>query len=385
MDITEQLKQHKHIIFAYDHYNTLGVLRSLGEVGIKAIVILHGDKSYLVKHSSFLNTFHRVKTVEDGYKLMIENYGNEKLKPFVYSCDDFVESYLDMHYEELIDKFFFFDGGQNGIVSKYMDKEEISKLALECGAKVPKTEKLKRGELPSTLRYPVITKSLMSIKGGWKDDVFICQNEEELKMAYTKIKSEDLLVEEFIDKKNELCLDGFCVNHGKDVCIPYQSTYIRVAPGKYGNYMTLEPFKNETVLRQVEAILEKSGFNGIFSVEYLIDKNDDLWFLEVNYRNSTWSYAFTVGGVNMPLQWAKGMLMSEIDRKSFEARKKPFTAMVEPIDFGFVVKRKISFSKWYKDMKACDCLFFYHKNDIKPAISGWAYVLSLNIKKLFKR
>ena len=385
MDITEQLKQHKHIIFAYDHYNTLGVLRSLGEVGIKAIVILHGDKSYLVKHSSFLNTFHRVKTVEDGYKLMIENYGNEKLKPFVYSCDDFVESYLDMHYEELIDKFFFFDGGQKGIVSKYMDKEEISKLALECGAKVPKTEKLKRGELPSTLRYPVITKSLMSIKGGWKDDVFICQNEEELKMAYTKIKSEDLLVEEFIDKKNELCLDGFCVNNGKDVCIPYQSTYIRVAPGKYGNYMTLEPFKNETVLRQVEAILEKSGFNGIFSVEYLIDKNDDLWFLEVNYRNSTWSYAFTVGGVNMPLQWAKGMLMSEIDRKSFEARKKPFTAMVEPIDFGFVVKRKISFSKWYKDMKACDCLFFYHKNDIKPAISGWAYVLSLNIKKLFKR
>ena len=385
MDITEQLKQHKHIIFAYDHYNTLGVLRSLGEVGIKAIVILHGDKSYLVKHSSFLNTFHRVKTVEDGYKLMIENYGNEKLKPFVYSCDDFVESYLDMHYEELIDKFFFFDGGQKGIVSKYMDKEEISKLALECGAKVPKTEKLKRGELPSTLRYPVITKSLMSIKGGWKDDVFICQNEEELKMAYTKIKSEDLLVEEFIDKKNELCLDGFCVNHGKDVCIPYQSTYIRVAPRKYGNYMTLEPFKNETVLRQVEAILEKSGFNGIFSVEYLIDKNDDLWFLEVNYRNSTWSYAFTVGGVNMPLQWAKGMLMSEIDRKSFEARKKPFTAMVEPIDFGFVVKRKISFSKWYKDMKACDCLFFYHKNDIKPAISGWAYVLSLNIKKLFKR
>ena len=385
MDITEQLKQHKHIIFAYDHYNTLGVLRSLGEVGIKAIVILHGDKSYLVKHSSFLNTFQRVKTVEYGYKLMIENYGNEKLKPFVYSCDDFVESYLDMHYEELIDKFFFFDGGQKGIVSKYMDKEEISKLALECGAKVPKTEKLKRGELPSTLRYPVITKSLMSIKGGWKDDVFICQNEEELKMAYTKIKSEDLLVEEFIDKKNELCLDGFCVNHGKDVCIPYQSTYIRVAPGKYGNYMTLEPFKNETVLRQVEAILEKSGFNGIFSVEYLIDKNDDLWFLEVNYRNSTWSYAFTVGGVNMPLQWAKGMLMSEIDRKSFEARKKPFTAMVEPIDFGFVVKRKISFSKWYKDMKACDCLFFYHKNDIKPAISGWAYVLSLNIKKLFKR
>lgn len=382
--IIEELKKHKHIILGFDHYNTLGVLRSLGEVGIEAIVIIHGTCK-IVKHSSYLSKYYNVSDPEKAYKILLKEYSNERLKPFVYSCDDFVESCLDMHYEEIKEIFYFFDGGQKGIVSKYMDKEEISKLAVECGAKVPKTEKLKRGQLPVTLSYPVITKSLMSIKGGWKDDVFICQNEDELKEAYTRIKSEDLLVEEFIDKKNELCLDGFCVNHGKDVCIPYQSTYIRVAPGKYGNYMTLEPFKNEAVLKQVEAILAKSRFNGIFSVEYLIDKNDELWFLEVNYRNSTWSYAFTVGGVNMPLQWAIGMLRGGIDRNLFTMREKPFTAMVEPRDFAFVLKREVSFYKWLKDLKECDCLFFYNKHDIKPAIVGWYIPFANKIKKIFKR
>lgn len=380
-NIDEQIRMHKHIIFAFDHYNTLGALRSLGEVGIQAIVILHGDKNYLVKHSKYINTFHRVQTVEEGYNLLLEKYGNEELPPLVYSCDDFVESYLDEHYDELKDRFFFFDGGQKGRISQYMDKEAISQLAVECGARVPKSEKLKRGTLPTTLRYPVITKSLMSIKGAWKDDVYICYNVDELNDAYQKIKSEDILVEEFIVKKNELCLDGFCVNHGDDVCIPYQSTYLRVAPGKYGNYMTLEPFVNEEVMNQVKRILKKTGFTGIFSVEYLIDQDDQLYFLEVNFRNSTWSYAFTVGNVNMLYEWAKGTLLGHIDRNGFTPRQTPFTAMVEPIDFGFVVKRKISFIKWWKDLKACDCLFFYNKHDKKPAISGWWYVLSLNIKK----
>lgn len=377
-----EIREHKHIIFAFDHYNTLGALRSLGEVGIKAIVILHGHNNYLVKHSKYLTTFFHVNTVEEGYKLLLDKYGHEKLKPFVYSCDDFVESYLDNHYDEIIDKFYFFDGGQRGIITKYMDKEEISKLAVECGAQIPKTEKLKRGEMPKNLGYPVITKSIMSIRGGWKDDVFICNNEMELREAYHKIKSEDLLVEEFIKKKNELCLDGFCVNHGENVCIPYQTTYLRVDPGKYGNYMIISQFNNVKVLNQIKAMLKRSGFNGIFSVEYLIDENDNLYFLEINFRNSTWSYAFTVGGVNMLYEWAKATLQGNVN-SNIHLRKTPFTAMVEPIDFGFVIKRKVSLLKWLKDLKKCDCLFYYNKHDIKPAISGWWCRISSYIKRKF--
>lgn len=376
--------KHKHILFAFDHYNTLGALRSLAEVGITPIVILYGEHTYLVKKSRYINILHEVKTVEEGYKILVESYGRENPKPFLYSCDDFVESYLDLHADELLEHFYFFNGARQGIVSKYMNKEAISELAVSCGASIPKIEKLKRGELPSLLKYPVITKSIMSIVGGWKSDVFICQNEDELEKAYKLIKSENLLVEEFIQKKNELCLDGFCFNNGDEVVIPYQSTYIRVAPGKYGNYMLLEPFKNEIVYNQVKMMLKAIGFNGVFSVEYLIGPKDELYFLEINFRNSTWSYAFTVGGVNLLVEWAKATIHGRFDGASLQLRTKPFTAMVEINDFAdFVMKGKLSFFKWLKDMNSCDCLFYYNKLDKRPALVAWKKALIDKIQRIF--
>ena len=386
-NIDIEVRKHKHIILGFDHYNTLGAVRSLGEVGIPVIAIIHthiNPNPHIVPNSKYASVVHFVDSLDDGYILLLKEYGNEQLKPFLYSCDDWVESLLDSHRDELTKKFFFFDGKDQGIVSKYMDKDEISKLAQECGCKIPKSETLHKGEFPKGLRYPIITKSIKSIVGGWKKDVRICYSKEELEKAYKTIESEELLVEEFIEKKNELCLDGFCINHGKDVCIPFQTTYLRVAPGKYGNYMELMAFDNKVVKEQVISILRKVGFNGIFSVEYLIDKDDSLYFLEVNFRNSTWSYAFTYGGVNMLYEWAKATLSGTLNSNTMRPRKTPFTAMVEPVDFkDFVLHGNVSVSQWLSDLKKTDCLFYYVKGDTKPIISHCKWVINKRIKKMF--
>jgi len=367
-DIDIEIRKHRFIVFGFEHYNTLGVIRSLGEVGIHPTVILHMTnmlEASLVPNSRYISDIDIVKDTDEGYRLLMNKYGSEQNKPFLYSCDDYVEMCLDQHYDELKDKFYFFDGGQSGIISKYMDKDTISNLAVECGFHIPKTEVLKRGVLPKSLTYPVITKAKVSAIGGWKSDVKICYSEKELLEAYKNMITEDLLVEEFIEKKNELCLDGFCINHGNDVCIPFQTTYLRLAPGKYGNYMELAPFKNKTVYEQVKQILRRSSFNGIFSVEFLIGQNNELYFLEVNFRNSTWSYAFTYGGVNMPYEWAKAMLKGSISAE--DARDTPFIAMAEIPDFkDFVLTNKISIFKWLRDVINSDCLFYWNKNDKKP-------------------
>lgn len=229
-----EIQKHKHIVLGFEHYNTLGVIRSLGEKGLFPVVILHKTgikvEPCLVPNSRYISKIHIVEGVEEGYRILFDKYSKDDYKPFLYSCDDYVEMFLDSHFEELKNKFFFFDGGCAGIITKYMDKDAISQLAVECGCKVPKTEIVRRGVLPKTLKYPVITKAKISAIGGWKNDVRICQSAEELEEAYKTIKSENLLIEEFIDKKNELCLDGFCINHGNDICIPFQTTYLRVAP-----------------------------------------------------------------------------------------------------------------------------------------------------------
>jgi len=50
--------------------------------------------------------------------------------------------------------------------------------------------------------------------------------------------------------------------------------------------------------------------------------------------------------------------------------EKLITALNEPGDFGqSVVRKKISFWRWIKDVHNADMLYFYHPNDPKPAWS----------------
>ena len=299
------LMAHKFIVFCEDHYNPLGVIRSLGEKKINPIVILVADNPCQIPHSRYAKTIHRVGTMEEGLELLLEKYGSEEEKPFVYTCSDDIASLLDLNYDRLIDKFYFFHGKQQGTITKYLDKKTITDLAVEKGCKALRYEVVEKGKLPQDLTYPVITKAVSSTLSNWKDEMHICRDEAELLKAYESMRGEKVLVQEYIHKKNEYCVDGFSYNGGENVEIPYFTNYLRFSDISYGCYMVLRPHVKETVYNQINDILREVGYTGIFETEFLIDENDELYFLEVNFRNSTWSYAYTYGGYNMPYLWAK--------------------------------------------------------------------------------
>lgn len=384
-NIDVELRKHKFVIFGSDHYNTLGAVRSLGEVGIRPDVILHphySDVPHLTNNSRYVGKVSIVNSVDEGYACLLSNYGDEPLKPFVYSCDDWIGSFLDIHSDEIMDKFYFFHGSKPGIVSSYMDKDAISKLGEECGFNIPKAERLKLGELPKHLRYPVITKSMMSIKGGWKKDVHICQSEEELLEAYKTIKSQDILVEEFIEKETEFCYDSFAINNGKDVVMPFRATYLRAKKGSYGNYILYTKTKESDIVEGVKKMISKVGFTGIFEAEFLLAKDGTVYFLEINFRNSTWSYPMTFGGVNMLYYWAKGTLSKQLDT-DFHYKFDKFKGLVEPMDFKeFVLTGQISLFKWIYQLLTADCLFYYNSKDKKPVWAHFKHLVKKAVKKI---
>lgn len=384
-NIDIELRKHKFVIFGSDHYNTLGAVRSLGEAGIIPDVILHphySDTPHLTNNSRYVGDVYIVNSVDEGYACLLSNYGDEPLKPFVYSCDDWVGSFLDIHSDEIMDKFYFFHGSKPGIVSSYMDKDAISKLGEECGFNIPKAERLKLGELPKHLRYPVITKSMMSIKGGWKKDVHICQSEEELLEAYKTIKSQDILVEEFIEKETEFCYDSFAINNGKDVVMPFRATYLRAKKGSYGNYILYTKTKESDIVEGVKKMISKVGFTGIFEAEFLLAKDGTVYFLEINFRNSTWSYPMTFGGVNMLYYWAKGTLSKQLDT-DFHYKFDKFKGLVEPMDFKeFVLTGQISVFKWIYQLLTADCLFYYNSKDQKPVWAHFKHLVKKAVKKI---
>ena len=380
----KDIKLHKHIIISGDNGNALGVVRSLAQGGVNPILIyLEQDHRLpLLIKCKYLTIVHRVRTDEEIMELLLDTYGNEESRPFLYTCDDSMESFIDEQYDNLKDKFYFFNAGEAGRINKLMNKHEICLVAEKCGCRTPKQEIVDTGVLPKTLRYPVITKTLMSIMGAWKGDVYICHNEDELKDAYTKIKSPKLLLNEYITKKNELAVQGLSIDGGREVYLPFCVSFFRFSAEGYGSYMYIRPLQDENLIAKIKNIIRECHYTGCFEIEFLIDQEDQLLFLEVNFRYSFWNYAVTFGGLNYPLTWAQSVLDNHITEPEQGTLKQYFTAMSEPGDFGqSVATKKISFWQWLKDLHKADMLYYYNPQDPKPAWSFWYHKITRAIKR----
>lgn len=376
-----EVKKHKHILLCGDNINSLSVARSLGQEGIKTIaIVLDYSKFSLLKASKFIDKIHLVYSEEESLDVLMQ-YADLNCKPFVYTTDDNHERLLDLHYDELKDAFYFFYAGESGRVTSFMNKEKLCCLAKECGFRIPKGVALNRGELPKNLTYPVFTKTINPYAKGWKKDVVICYNENELKKAYISFVSERLLVQEYIPKKNELEVHGFSIKGGEQIYFSFASLYYRLTDKNFGAYKYYNIFNDEKTRHKIELMIRKVGFSGNFEVEFIVTNDDQLVFLEINFRFPMSNYACTFGGANMPMLWAASTLSGKIV-KSSNLKSEQFSALNEFSDFAeSVLGRKISVWQFLKDLKRADMLFTYNRKDPKPFFVELKYKI---LKKFFR-
>lgn len=357
---------HKIIVFALEHYNPLGLIRSLGENGVFPIYISVKRRGPAACLSRYISVCHHVDSVEAGYELLLSEYGDEDKKPYVLFSDDKSIGYFDLHYDEIKDKFIVYNAGRAGRINEYMNKEFILQLAKKHGFNVLETYVVKVGEIPDGIVYPVITKDIDPNSGSWKSDVYICENEEELREAYTKITSPVIQLQRFVDKKNEYAIEGFTVDHGRQMFVGTTLTWKYLIKGYYSPYHDVFMMKDMEMRRKLEAMFEEIGFEGIFEVEFLIDKDDTYYFLEINFRASAWNYSSTVVGMPLSYLWVKSMEAGRIDpadEKEFE----DFTDMSEVIDYGKRVDSgMVSLAEWLKDFKEAKNTYYYNKDDMAP-------------------
>ena len=364
-----ELREHKHIVFCVDHYNPLNVIRSLGEMGLNPHVILVAEHPVMINHCRYVKKLHIVHSHEDGLKVLISEYSHEEKMPFLYLSNDNTVSCIDDHYDELKNYFITYNaGGEAGRLVWLQNKDNITNLAAQAGLDNPKKEVVDIGVLPTTLKYPIITKVLASTMGAWKGDVHICQNEEELKEAYKDIQSPKLILQEYVSKVGEFCMEGFSINDGQDIFIPYVADYIRYYGDSYGHYMWMKPFEDGEFKEKIKDLFKQTKFNGIFEIEFMKGPDSKYYFLEINFRASTWNYALTVGGGNLPYFWAKSTLAGRVLLEEMNLRTTPFTAIVEPEDFvnNVLGSRTVGLLTWLKQCFTADCHYYFNKNDWKP-------------------
>ena len=375
-----KVKKHEVIIFAMDHYNPLGLVRSFGEEGIHSIVVAQKSRTDISRYSKYTKEYIAVDTTQEGYDWLLSRYQETEFekRPFLLTCDDRTIEFLDNRYDEWKNRFIGFSGGHKGVITKYMDKYVILEAAKRHGLKILDTITVDKGEIPENIEYPIITKSISPVVGGWKSDVFICYSANELREAYEKIRAPKVIIQKYIEKKNEYCLDGFCAKNGEIMFTSIETTYNYLIKGYYSPYMTVKNFNKPELKKPLEDLMREIGFEGIYSIEFLIDQDDQMYFSEINFRNSTWSYASTCAGMNLPILWAEAMLSSEAPVNAIRDIPDGFMAMVEPIDYAKRVKTgQITEGEWLKDFKEAKCGYYYSADDPEPfyeCVKKWDYL-----------
>lgn len=369
--MNDSYNNHLCIVFALEHYNPLNMIRALGENGINPVYVSVKRRYEVATKSKYISSLHKVNSIEEGYDLLMKEYGDvaEKTgkKPYIVFSDDKSVGFFDLHYDEWKDKFITYNARRSGRINEFMDKYKIQQLAKKHGFNVLDSYVINKGDkLPDNLWYPVITKDISPNSGSWKGDVFICKDKKELKDAIEKITSPSIMIQHFVDKQNEMALEGYTINNGKDMHIITKMNWKYLIQGYYSPFHDVSMFTDVDMAAKLQAMFEEIGFNGVFEVEFLIDKDGTYYFMEINFRASAWNPTCKFAGMPLPFLWIKGMengYIDDTDRKSFE----PFTSMSEIIDYGKRVDGGLcSIGEWLKDFKEAKCLYIYDKDDIGP-------------------
>ena len=378
------MEKEKVILIGSNNKNTLGKARSFGEAGYMPIVIWVGPRYNLVRYCKYVKESYEVQTAEQGINLILKTFASPSKKTLLSAEGDAIVAALDAHYNQLNEFFYFYNGGAEGRLLYYLEKENLCKAAEACGFRVPKSEAVKVGELPRLVKYPIFTKAADSFDLGWKSSAHICYNEDDLISVYSHLKCDTILIQEYIPKKNEFMLQGISFHGGEEVYLPIQGSFYRLPNGEYGSYGYFEEYKSGPELfNQLKKLLSQIKYSGIFEVEFIIAEDGTLYFLEINFRDTMWNHAFTNMGVNLNAIWAKSEIKGKLCIGESKISKSPSRFMNENIDFDRYVKTgKISLQKWIKDFYSCDTHMLWCKDDQRPFRKYLILILLRRLEKI---
>ncbi|WP_042271169.1 hypothetical protein [[Clostridium] dakarense] len=366
----------KVIVIGGDHYNTLGVIRSLGEKGIKTYLIIMGENSYVSK-SKYVSKTWLSNNDNEIIKILLNEFNNDENKPIIITTSDSAVKLIDNNLNELKDKYIVSSANEiEGNISRLMNKKLMAEMALDSGLLVPKSWDiyLNRNEIESSIHkdiiFPCIVKPMDSTEGK-KLDAVICYDSLELADNLSKLSNRYTrrLVQEYINKESEFEVIGCVPKGGKNTVLPGIIVKDREYPIKCGSisYAKLLKEHKDFDINLIDKFLKKINYVGLFDIEFIY-YNEKFYFIEINFRNGADSYAYTKAGVNIPYTWCMESLDNDLSGEDKKISK-DINFMMEVRDIRHVFNGNLNFIKWIKDLLKTKAFLIFNIEDIKPAIA----------------
>lgn len=366
----EKLKSINVVIVGGVHHNTLGVIRSLGEERISREnihVLLIGESisnqniisssRYVVKKNVIILQSY------DEVVGSLQELAKDGVKRVVISCSDGASEVVISNKDKLSDGYFI--PSTRIDIGFLMQKDVQDSIASSCGLHVPKSIVITQDDNYEWNYYPCISKPLKSILGAGKNDICIASTEKELKSILGKLEASTVQIQEFIEKKQEIQLIGCSLNDGEIVIIPGYTNILRQPKNTNTGYLEYIPIENlEYDSKAVENFIKKIGYNGLFSIEFIRDKNAKDYFLEINMRNDGNAYCVTSAGINLPFIWCYYCVYRQVPNLPIRFNK--VIRFIPDFNDLKVALLQKCFFRWIFDFLGADAHSIYNRRDYKP-------------------
>lgn len=355
----------KVIVIGTDHHNTLGVIRSLGERGIRAeLILVARSRMTFVDYSKYLSRSIRIESEKNLVALLLETYKDEPEKPVVICCSDASSGAIDDNRDNLSPYFILPGANEQGRISALMSKDKMAELAVASGLNIPQSYYLKdKGEDLSRIQLPCIIKPIES-RWGEKSDITICKTIDDLKTFVSSHQVQNYQIQDYIEKDFEYQLIGCATK--TDVIIPGESTILRPCKGSNTSFLYYSPIEDGFCeLKKCTEFVRRTGYHGLFSLELLRDKKGNDYFMEINFRNDGNAICVTAAGMSLPYIWYLDCIGADY---SHESKKiiKPVYVMPDMAELKLLATKQISLREYISDFKKTNRFMEFDKKDMKP-------------------
>ncbi len=355
----------KIILWAVDDFNSLGVIRQLGNQGLDLLFLIKGNANIAAK-SKYCTHYIETETLQDGYNYLLTNFSNEKIKPIILLSGDDTMTFVDQHRSSLSPLFLLPGSKTEGIVTKYTDKNNMASLAEKLGFLSPKSFYIKKDSLIDDIIYPCIIKPSHERPGHYNEFKYkICKDQLQLRYTLSLVNPESqFIVQQYIPKEKDILIYGLRLQSGEVILAGafIKNRLSADASGSFGYITNKIPIYIDAEL--ITKFLCHIDYYGLFSFEYGV-VGDKAYFFEVNLRNDGTSHYFYQLGANLPLAYiydASGQDIYNIQTKVTQCG----WFIDELFDIENLLMGKLSYKQWKTDKEKATVYKYYDKDDMIP-------------------
>lgn len=309
-----------------DHTVALGVIRSLGQMGVPIILFCYRDGD-MAHYSRYVKEIVWVPHPEKHEYQFINIIMQQKERfggSFLVPCSDETLVAVSRHKERLREHFVVACPDQE-VVSRYIDKKNTYPLAESAGVPAPKTfvpASLEDVEsYAASIEFPYLVKPSQGhlFYKRFKRKMIPVKNRDEMIAVYQMAAKNHLevMLQEIIPGGDDAVVNYNAYTWQGQTMTEFTSRHIRNAPHRWGSPRVALSEWIPEIIEPGRKALQAIGFSGYACTEFKRDARDGIYkLMEINGRHNLSSLLAVRCGINFPWLHYRHLMEGESPKAS---------------------------------------------------------------------